>query len=174
MLTVEDLIKTLKIGAEVVRKDFTDPKDDWDPQCMLTDKNGKLGMVLIPGFSNDREKDIAVEALCEVVRLSGAQSLAMLSSHWTVSYSADMIGIAQIMSGVTPEEHPDRREKLVITGFDIAMEDAIMTTSEIIRHKDQPPTLGEWKEPYGKQARGEMITPLLEAIKKNGEKVIKH
>lgn len=173
MNNVEALIDILKKGAREIQDDL-DEGGDWDPQFLCSDKTGKLGMALIDNYRNDQEKDIIVAGLAKVIELSGATACAMLNSTWGLSLDPADPGTGHALAvGLRPSEHPARVEQLMIFGLS-SLSDQVTFSFAIISRTGGKPTLGEWKDQDLVGAKGAMIDPLMEAIHKNREEVIKH
>lgn len=173
-MEINEMVEFLQLGAKATLADETDPEFDWEPQFVVRTGRDRMGMVLVPPYSNQESKEIVMHLLKTVVERLEGNACAMLTSTWRVSGSPTDPGAASLLRGeILPSEHPSRVEGLLIVACEAGMEGAITSMADIIRDGVGPPTLAEWETNHSSSNKGAMVEPLIEAVNK-AESVVKH
>lgn len=142
---------------------FTEPDDDWVPILFLEDTDGERMTMPIEQFmTDDRTKDMLAEYIIpSVIEKFQPKVVVMVLSIWRGSPIP--IGV-DIDDRPRPSEDVNRTEGLMIIEY-TAKGITRNTLAPIIRHKDSPPTLGEWED-FPTDGDGRFVTPIVKAMKR--------
>ena len=162
-----NIYTVLMTGVRAVGEGFTQPDDDWMPIWMVLDRKGGATMV-----STDLDKYDAVEAIAHLTRLKGAIAVGSVHSSWTLASDCvkDPERLAeiqeQINAGSPVSSFPERREEVALAIYTAS--NVALHTALIMRFDDKPPKLGQFKPYFGGQIDGAMVSPIVDALKRQG------
>lgn len=135
---LENAINVAQEGAENVRAQFKDPRDDWAPIVIALDRKGEISIGLLD-LSDDEAKELtATKIIPDFIRERKVVALALVVSAWSL----------EVPKGETLKvpirRSPQRKEILEIAAMSADSTRTLM--SDIQRTEIAPPELSEWEE----------------------------
>lgn len=159
-MTYRELAKYAKANARRRARTFTRPDDDW-PMTVLADFPGEPVTVFdLPDWiANSHSAKAALgQALAAGAQLTKPTKVAMIASAWVIVRPVD-----EPLPDRPPSEHADRREIVIVVVADAERSEGWV--AEIKRSGTRPPTLGPFESGGDPGVGGQLIEPLIEALR---------
>lgn len=138
MKTIDALMEHMKSFAQTA---FTDSGSIM-PMWTLISENGQIIPVVSP-FGDDSEKQLTVVVIRRMIVEFNVVMIGFMAETWIVDSKDDPTITNETMHDITPSQHPQRREGIMLVVENIYGKSAF-GSFEINRDQDEKATLGEF------------------------------
>jgi hypothetical protein len=157
--TLDEIRRFVTNGAEQVRRDFTEPDDDWR-QILFVQSPGKMNVLPMEIPPGADAKDTYGRILRSFVAGVGALRYAALFNTWQRALDMDAAESQAYIERVRNEEilirdDPKATELLMLNVGDA--EEEQLWWARILRHPDRPPGLASWERVEATALEGRFV-----------------